>query len=751
MDDSTSTPPRPRRVSTATASQVEATRASSPSPSSSAAALTEGIVETLYSHPNAKIISFSASSRAFSRSSGLPADDAPNSLSWSSQIERTIAVGPFRIYRAPGSVAFLNCGSALQPILPKSQCWCIDEINSKFVLQIRRPQYWRIELPVAELEDQERAIALREVLDRILQFEKTICPFKRTFTVELPECPDTPLVKKPWTPVLRSPPVTPADATSPISPTLARRASMISQVTTPTPAPLTKDLHPDVPESPLDIRSESPRPSRHVPESPPTSRPENSSSKSFVPLRVGELESAIETENAERLEAFDGSGNLFDRTWDTEGPQPKEPKERRQRSDEYDFEWNPEEYDTESRRLRLPPLLVPSMSHDGLHITHSSKHTSTTPKCLSSQGHHELSMVAESPTPLDNPTDAYELHEGTGSHGDRMKTRLRRTAFALTRSSTMPSHSKSALTASTSSSNAESHLRKGREGSSSANTSGFEEQRLRRRGSEDSFHTVQSRHPDPQSSSPSTPTPQLEGTGKSGEGDPAEANDITSHGEDISETISGWETGSDGGSAASHESDATAPDDLPIKMVGAFPVSTTPDAVEEPPPVTRPRRSTASHRATTSSISVRGGPLSPLPSAANLFTPAQLLEQHPYQSKLAAVKRIPMAIITKTLEMILGPPTYLIKLMLQVAAKILAGEWRGLVYGYNEEGEEIPVQWDYSDGELSDWSDDEYMGSHQGGHRHRRHRSWAKNGGGAAEDSPESPLSSKSSRSWGVD
>ena len=58
--------------------------------------------------------------------------------------------GPFRIYRAPGSVAFLSCGSALQPILPKSQCWCLDEDSSRFVLQIRRPQYWRIELPVDE-------------------------------------------------------------------------------------------------------------------------------------------------------------------------------------------------------------------------------------------------------------------------------------------------------------------------------------------------------------------------------------------------------------------------------------------------------------------------------------------------------------------------------------------------------------------------------------------------------------------------
>lgn len=45
--------------------------------------------------------------------------------------------------------------------------------------------------------------------------------------------------------------------------------------------------------------------------------------------------------------------------------------------------------------------------------------------------------------------------------------------------------------------------------------------------------------------------------------------------------------------------------------------------------------------------------------------------------------------------------------MLKVAAKILAGEWRGLVFGFGESGEQIPVQWDYSDGEFSDWEDDD--------------------------------------------
>lgn len=55
--------------------------------------------------------------------------------------------------------------------------------------------------------------------------------------------------------------------------------------------------------------------------------------------------------------------------------------------------------------------------------------------------------------------------------------------------------------------------------------------------------------------------------------------------------------------------------------------------------------------------------------------------------------------------------------MLKVAARIAAGEWRGLVYGLGEGGEGIiPVQWDYYedydyeyeyDGEFSSWEDDE--------------------------------------------
>jgi hypothetical protein len=111
-----------------------------------------------------------------------------------------LTLGPLRIYRAPGSVAFLNCASALKPILPKSQAWCVDG-DSKFVIQIRRPQYWRIEVSNKTEEDKVKVEELKKVLGEVLLFEKTPCPFQRDFVVELPEAPKTPVAKRPWKPV----------------------------------------------------------------------------------------------------------------------------------------------------------------------------------------------------------------------------------------------------------------------------------------------------------------------------------------------------------------------------------------------------------------------------------------------------------------------------------------------------------------------------------------------------------------------
>jgi len=98
--------------------------------------------------------------------------------------------------------AFLNSGNTLHPILAKSQCWCVDG-ESKFVLRIRPNAYYRVELPTATPEEKEQVEKLKTVLAKVLQYEVTPCPFKRGFTIELPEAPETPIQKKPWRPKTR--------------------------------------------------------------------------------------------------------------------------------------------------------------------------------------------------------------------------------------------------------------------------------------------------------------------------------------------------------------------------------------------------------------------------------------------------------------------------------------------------------------------------------------------------------------------
>lgn len=80
----------PRRVFTAPVPP-----SSAPQPTAAAPQSAGGSVETLYDSPNVKIVSFTAASRALSvdpRASGAP-DIEPGSLPWSTQLERTIAVG----------------------------------------------------------------------------------------------------------------------------------------------------------------------------------------------------------------------------------------------------------------------------------------------------------------------------------------------------------------------------------------------------------------------------------------------------------------------------------------------------------------------------------------------------------------------------------------------------------------------------------------------------------------------------------
>lgn len=56
----------------------------------------------------------------------------------------------------------------------------------------------------------------------------------------------------------------------------------------------------------------------------------------------------------------------------------------------------------------------------------------------------------------------------------------------------------------------------------------------------------------------------------------------------------------------------------------------------------------------------------------------------------------------------MSPPSHLVQIMVEIAAKIKAGQWRGAVFGIDEGGEEVVGQWDYEDGDFmcDQWDDD---------------------------------------------
>ena len=72
--------------------------------------------------------------------------------------------------------------------------------ESKFVLRIRPNSYYRIELPRASSEDKKKVDDFKDVLTKVLQYEVTPCPFKRGFTIDIPQPPQQPVQKRPWRP-----------------------------------------------------------------------------------------------------------------------------------------------------------------------------------------------------------------------------------------------------------------------------------------------------------------------------------------------------------------------------------------------------------------------------------------------------------------------------------------------------------------------------------------------------------------------
>ncbi|CAG7956360.1 unnamed protein product [Penicillium salamii] len=180
----------------------------------------------IYYHPSAKIVHFSPRALAPIPSSSTPSDfdypvDTIETLPWRSATERTVATAPLRLEKVQGSTAFLKCGNVVHAILKNSQCWCVDGV-SKFVLRIRPLTYYRIEIPYETGDDQSSVQQLKVALPTVLRYEVTPCPFKRSFSVELPSSLIAPRRKKAWRPKDQRPSVPavlelPLEASSPSS------------------------------------------------------------------------------------------------------------------------------------------------------------------------------------------------------------------------------------------------------------------------------------------------------------------------------------------------------------------------------------------------------------------------------------------------------------------------------------------------------------------------------------------------------
>ncbi|KAF6812552.1 hypothetical protein CSOJ01_05101 [Colletotrichum sojae] len=829
--------PAPRRVATAPIT--------TPAPRSTSAG---GLVETLYNHPNVKIVAFTAASRGRARSPGRGPPDEPGTLSAHSQLERTIAIGPFRIYRT-GSVAFLNCGSALQPMLPKSQCWALEEDSSKFVLQIRRPSYWRIEIPVTNPTEQELAAALRGILDQILQFEKTECPFKRSFTIVIPEKPKTPAKKRPWTPpVNRVLPVlsTPAhEVESPTPRSLTpntsrrpstsssfrgrseqRRFSVIGTEFQASPAlrgvsvETTRSYEPPRDQGSaidasaiLEEQTEMEQsPAQAVPtiEMVPEPFAEHNGMKDAASVQASTSHQGQAESNliAEKLTASESKETLlpdrketrFSKCSSAVGMQngseagksvnahvdskDSKPSAEATPSNEEDrpatavqvaaLPGSPVERTCSTQlangvRIKSPPVRGEQLMSADKKAVDIRPSKSSVPARLrtltnpSAQPQIKEQLITVEVAPLTpssieagtpTPTNIYDVIR---NYEQKLAAAAPSAATAAEKTSVVPEEPRAdSGSVNDNGSSQESHS--GTDGEESceilegSGVAGGKRKKLRgfRRGrtlvppqltlvtsppskstkrqtpileetdetkgatsptgSHDSFHSVESWH------SPVTPVPRSPASDVSPTTFPYPHDNIlipkrSLHYRDISdltvtpETRRTWDATSSLTDDSSQESAATAPD-ITSEAIGQ--PDKTALSEDEAASSAVARRPYIRHRATTS-ISMGRRTLSPLPPPANLFAPTTTAtRRQPFlRSQLDIVRRLPMAIVSKTCEVLLGPPSHLIALMLQVAAKIAAGQWRGMMFGYGEGGETIPVQWDYSDDEYSSWGEDD--------------------------------------------
>lgn len=670
--------------------------------------------------------------------------------------------GAFQIYRAPGSVAFLRSGKALQPILPKSQAWCLDEQSSKFVLQIRRPNYWRIEVPVGNDEEIRTARMLREVLDKILQFEKTPCPFERSFTVELPETPKTPIKKRTWTPPARTvsmnwppgAPVTPppefASRTRFYNPG-ARRFSDFGVDTTKigltpaaSPQKAVQRVHDEAdkadPPSERERRDVSsvmcgPLPEESEPLSPPLTA---------VPLSIAQITGAPSSNTHKSPTAMQAIGLAEPVTLPTlDGRRTAEiPVKKREPI------WITKKTSPHATRKPLEKRSAIAHAVTPRADTCTASHQTDLRPTLSPEGEDsEISPLASTicaPIQRDPPN---EIEANGGALEGSGQLRVRRTrlaAFASRRAATAP-----ALRLRTSSTSTLNSAKEQAQEPQSEEPTSVEPSSPAESSAEslDSFHSLESWH---EPLSPPAASPMFSPSRMypyPHENIPMTLNRGQTSGFSITPTVSGWDRNSVGAVVGSgchtpdtpfteiHEEDrspnaetktspghseeqghrTTAIPPIALKALPEEDTSGPTDADSISTSWSSAASHTSSntpirHRAATTSVTIshrspRG--LSPLPPAANLLNTSN----NRTASAVRAIRRIPSSIFNTTCEILISPPAHLISLMLKVAARITAGEWRGFVFGMGEGGELVDVRWDWSDdGEVVGglWEEDDF-------------------------------------------
>lgn len=535
----------------------------------------------------------------------------------------TEVTGTLRIYRAPESVAFVNCQKALKPILPRSQCWFVsDDGSSKFVMQVRKLQeYWRIEMRNTSSEEINQVEGFKKILAQVLLYEKTPCPFQRTFSVDLPIALRVPFTRIPWRPVQRSSsriPLPRGDlypiATKPTlltssSPKLLctktrsssplQTAALHQPASSPTEAScradqdqLSQEVTPEASSAkPMSLTLQTPT---YLLQTPTYLTQADLTEPSSIAVAASSSEPLIPAVSHAELDEDNNSDGTDDTNTTPTNPLPSVPQSP------LGSKIRPQALHHCSRSITAPPVLSlvtspPSKRRNRPSVMQTlvgqpdSELSSSVESFYSIQSWHSPLDVPLSP-PLSGPPSPITFpytHEN----------------IVLPKRA----HSKQAI----SQLNVTSEI-------------------------DGTWHTLPIINGSPRILSPAPRTPTLINDGELSEGDASEAN--------------------------------------------------TPS-----PP--RPR-----HRGTTSTNSQRRA-LSPLPAAVNIFSPP------PRSRRLQTARHLPTAIIQKTCEILLSPPSHLLHMMINIASKIAAGEWRGMLPG---EGE--AVHWDFAEDDYhgDTWTVDDF-------------------------------------------